>query len=69
MDRYLEMFVCFNDKNEGVFVFFVMIGDFDLVMFEVIICQLIEVGVDVLELGIFYLDFIVDGFIIQVVSI
>lgn len=69
MDRYVDMFVCLNEQNEGVFVFFVMIGDLDLEILEKIIIQLIESGVDVLELGIFFFDLVVDGLIIQKVVI
>ena len=48
MDRYSEMFARLNDKNEGAFVPFVMIGDPDLATSEAIICQLIEAGADAL---------------------
>ena len=49
MDRYSEMFARLNDKNEGAFVPFVMIGDPDLATSEAIICQLIEAFSQVLE--------------------
>jgi len=69
MDRYSEMFARLNDKNEGAFVPFVMIGDPDLATSEAIICQLIETGADALELGIPYSDPIADGPTIQAASI
>lgn len=69
MDRYEAMFARLNDKNEGAFVPFVMVGDPDIETSEKIICQLIESGADALELGIPYSDPIADGPTIQAAAI
>jgi tryptophan synthase alpha chain len=69
MDRYADMFARLDEKNEGAFVPFVMIGDPDIAQSEAIICQLIESGADALELGIPYSDPIADGPTIQAASI
>ena len=69
MDRYDAMFTRLNDKNEGAFVPFVMVGDPDIETSEKIICQLIESGADALELGIPYSDPIADGPTIQAAAI
>ncbi|BFT30810.1 tryptophan synthase subunit alpha [Alteromonas sp. D210916BOD_24] len=69
MDRYARMFASLNDKNQGAFVPFVMVGDPDIAQSEAIIGQLIESGADALELGIPYSDPIADGPTIQAASI
>ena len=69
MDRYADMFSRLNEKNQGAFVPFVMVGDPDLAHSEAIICQLVESGADALELGIPYSDPIADGPTIQAASI
>ena len=69
MDRYEAMFARLNDKHEGAFVPFVMVGDPDIETSEKIICQLIESGADALELGIPYSDPIADGPTIQAAAI
>lgn len=69
MDRYADMFSRLNEKNQGAFVPFVMVGDPDLAQSEAIICQLVESGADALELGIPYSDPIADGPTIQAASI
>ena len=69
MDRYARMFASLNDKNQGAFVPFVMVGDPDIAQSEAIISQLIESGADALELGIPYSDPIADGPTIQAASI
>ncbi|MEW9798350.1 tryptophan synthase subunit alpha [Alteromonas sp. CYL-A6] len=69
MGRYDTMFARLNEKNEGAFVPFVMIGDPDLALSEKIIIQLIESGADALELGIPYSDPIADGPTIQQATI
>ena len=61
MDRYAQMFAGLEEKNQGAFVPFVMVGDPDLAQSEAIICQLVESGADALELGIPYSDPIADG--------
>jgi Tryptophan synthase alpha chain len=40
MDRYAQMFAGLEEKNQGAFVPFVMVGDPDLEQSEAIICQL-----------------------------
>ena len=42
MDRYAQMFAGLDEKNQGAFVPFVMVGDPDLAQSEAIICQLVE---------------------------
>lgn len=69
MDRYEAMFARLNEKNEGAFVPFVMVGDPDIETSEKIICQLIESGADALELGIPYSDPIADGPTLQKAAI
>jgi tryptophan synthase alpha chain len=69
MDRYADMFARLDEKNQGAFVPFVMIGDPNIEQSEAIICQLIESGADALELGIPYSDPIADGPTIQAASI
>ncbi len=69
MDRYAQMFAGLDEKSQGAFVPFVMIGDPDLAQSEDIICQLVESGADALELGIPYSDPIADGPTIQASAI
>ena len=69
MDRYAQMFAGLDEKNQGAFVPFVMVGDPDLAQSEAIICQLVESGADALELGIPYSDPIADGPTIQASAI
>jgi tryptophan synthase alpha subunit len=63
------MFAGLDEKNQGAFVPFVMVGDPDLAQSEAIICQLVESGADALELGIPYSDPIADGPTIQASAI
>ncbi|MFC3096014.1 tryptophan synthase subunit alpha [Alteromonas sediminis] len=67
--RYEHMFAALDDKNEGAFVPFVMLGDPSIEQSEKILLQLIESGADALELGIPYSDPIADGPTIQAASI
>lgn len=64
MECYEFLFVQLKECKEGVFVFFVMFGDLGIEQLLKIIDMLIEVGVDVLELGIFFFDLLVDGLMI-----
>ncbi|MBO1255431.1 tryptophan synthase subunit alpha [Alteromonas sp. 5E99-2] len=66
---YDAMFQSLDEKNQGAFVPFVMIGDPCIKESEQIILQLIESGADALELGIPYSDPIADGPTIQAASI
>ena len=66
---YDQMFAKLDEKNQGAFVPFVMIGDPSIEQSEKIILQLIESGADALELGIPYSDPIADGPTIQAASI
>lgn len=68
-NRYDAMFATLDEKNQGAFVPFVMIGDPSIEGSERIIRQLIESGADALELGIPYSDPIADGPTIQAASI
>lgn len=67
--RYANMFDQLNNKNEGAFVPFVMLGDPDFQTSIDIIKTLIDNGADALELGIPYSDPIADGPTIQKASI
>lgn len=69
MSRYQTLFSQLNDKNQGAFVPFVMLGDPDADTSLQIIHTLIENGADALELGIPYSDPIADGPTIQQASI
>lgn len=69
MNRYKDMFTALDNKNEGAFVPFVMLGDPDQVTSLEIIKTLIDNGADALELGIPYSDPIADGPTIQNASI
>lgn len=61
MERYEFLFVQLKERKEGVFVFFVTFGDSGIEQLLKIIDTLIEVGVDALELGIFFFDLLADG--------
>jgi tryptophan synthase alpha chain len=67
--RYATMFNRLDDKHQGAFVPFVMLGDPDKTTSLKIIKQLIDSGADALELGIPYSDPIADGPTIQGASI
>ncbi|MGO4894525.1 tryptophan synthase subunit alpha [Flavobacterium sp. W21_SRS_FM6] len=68
-DRYKEMFAKLDNKNQGAFVPFVMVGDPDKHTSVNIIKALVEGGADALELGFPYSDPIADGPTIQQASI
>ncbi|MEP2651228.1 MAG: tryptophan synthase subunit alpha, partial [Paraglaciecola sp.] len=65
IDRYNDMFKSLEEKNQGGFVPFVMVGDPDADTSVDIINALIEGGADALELGFPYSDPIADGPTIQ----
>lgn len=67
--RYQRMFEALEQKNEGAFVPFVMLGDPNVGTSFNIIQALVEAGADALELGIPYSDPIADGPTIQKASI
>ncbi|MFW8589340.1 tryptophan synthase subunit alpha [Glaciecola sp. 2405UD65-10] len=67
--RYEAMFTRLDEKNQGAFVPFVMVGDPDFDTSLAIIRTLISSGADALELGIPYSDPIADGPTIQKASI
>ncbi len=69
MSRYQRMFGKLEEKNQGAFVPFVMLGDPDLQTSLEIITTLVENGADALELGFPYSDPIADGPTIQQASI
>lgn len=69
VDRYANMFKHLNNKQEGAFVPFVMVGDPDIHTSLNIIKALVEGGADALELGFPYSDPIADGPTIQKASI
>ncbi len=67
--RYNKMFNQLDERKQGAFVPFVMIGDPDFDTSLDIIRTLVENGADALELGIPYSDPIADGPTIQKASI
>jgi len=69
MDRYLTLFEQLQQKQQGAFIPFVMLGDPDQQTSYDIISSLIEGGADALELGIPFSDPIADGPTIQKASI
>lgn len=69
IDRYAKLFEQLDQKNEGAFVPFVMVGDPDISTSVNIINALISGGADALELGFPYSDPIADGPTIQQASI
>lgn len=62
-------FVQFKQENCVVLVIFVIVGDLDYVFFLEIFKGLLVVGVDVIELGMLFIDLMVDGLVIQLVNI
>ncbi|MEP1445584.1 MAG: tryptophan synthase subunit alpha [Paraglaciecola sp.] len=69
VDRYAKLFEQLQQKNEGAFVPFVMVGDPDIATSVDIIKTLVTAGADALELGFPYSDPIADGPTIQQASI
>lgn len=69
VDRYAKLFEQLDQKNEGAFVPFVMVGDPDIATSVDIIKTLVTAGADALELGFPYSDPIADGPTIQQASI
>lgn len=65
MSRYPQMFRSLNERREGAFVPFVMVGDPTASASEAIIEALIEGGADALELGVPFSDPVADGPTIQ----
>lgn len=65
MSRYPQMFRSLDERREGAFVPFVMVGDPTASASEAIIEALIEGGADALELGVPFSDPVADGPTIQ----
>ncbi|RRD27276.1 tryptophan synthase subunit alpha [Actinomyces bowdenii] len=65
MSRYPQMFRSLDERGEGAFVPFVMVGDPTASASEAIIEALIEGGADALELGVPFSDPVADGPTIQ----
>lgn len=65
MSRYSEMFTGLEQRGEGAFVPFVMVGDPSAELSEVVIEALIAGGADALELGVPFSDPVADGPTIQ----
>jgi tryptophan synthase alpha chain len=63
--RYETMFA----RNQGVFGAFVMLGDPDLESSAAILDQLVEGGVDMIEVGIPFSDPVADGPVIQAAAV
>lgn len=65
MDRYQKLFKISKNKNEGVFVPFVVLGDPNQNLSLNIVDAVINAGADALELGFPFSDPVADGPIIQ----
>ena len=65
MSRYSAMFAALQERGEGAFVPFVMVGDPDPSTSETVIEALIAGGADALELGVPFTDPVADGPTIQ----
>ena len=65
MSRYSAMFAALQERGEGAFVPFVMVGDPDPSTSEAVIEALITGGADALELGVPFTDPVADGPTIQ----
>lgn len=63
--RYSELFASLQEKNEGAFVPFVMLGDPTSEDSLAIIRTLVDAGADALELGVPFSDPVADGPTIQ----
>ena len=63
MNRYAQMFDRLGD--EGAFGAFVMLGDPDLQASAKLLCDLVESGADMIEVGIPFSDPVADGPVIQ----
>jgi tryptophan synthase alpha chain len=69
MNRYASMFEALDDRGEGAFGAFVMLGDPDLMASAAMLDSLVEGGADMLELGIPFSDPIADGPVIQAAAV
>lgn len=69
MTRYARMFERLQERREGAFVPFVVLGDPTPTISRRIIAKLIESGADCLELGIPFSDPIADGPTIQTATV
>lgn len=56
-------FLC-NNSSQCVLIFFIIVGDLDLEMIVKVLEVLDRSGVNMIELGVFYFDFLVDGLVI-----
>jgi tryptophan synthase alpha chain len=63
--RYEAMFSTLQEKGEGAFIPFVMLGDPDMETSLEVVAALVEGGADALELGIPFSDAVADGPVIQ----
>lgn len=67
--RYQQAFTALNDKKQGAFIPFVIIGDPNAEQSFAIIKTLIDAGADALELGIPFSDPSADGITIQMAAL
>ncbi len=65
MSRYEQLFSNLQSRQEGAFVPFVVVGDYDLAASKRIIRTMIDSGADALELGFPFSDPLADGPTIQ----
>lgn len=56
-------FLC-NNGGQCVLIFFIIVGDLDLEIIVKVLEVLDKNGVDMIELGVFYFDLLVDGLVI-----
>jgi tryptophan synthase alpha chain len=65
MSRYAQMFQRLDQRAEGAFGAFLMLGDPDLATSETLLDALVEGGADMIEVGIPFSDPVADGPVIQ----
>lgn len=65
MSRYREMFQRLEQRNEGAFGAFLMLGDPDLPTSAGLLDTVVEAGADMVEVGIPFSDPVADGPVIQ----
>jgi tryptophan synthase alpha chain len=65
MSRISEVFAKLKSERRGGFIPFITAGDPDLAVTERLLCELAEVGADIIEVGVPFSDPVADGPVIQ----
>jgi tryptophan synthase alpha chain len=65
MSRISEVFAKLKSERRGGFIPFITAGDPDLAVTEKLLCELAEVGADIIEVGVPFSDPVADGPVIQ----